>query len=105
MGECNGVTTDDGPFQLGSDVWPGLGKLAEEAGEVVQVIGKIIATGGRDEYWEDRDLRRDLENELGDLRATILWVMRNNKLNNERIVARTAHKVGLFTQWAIAKAG
>ena len=32
-----------GPYSIGSDVWPGLSKLAEESGEVVQVIGKIVA--------------------------------------------------------------
>lgn len=33
------------PFSIGATVWPGLSKLIEEAGEVVQVS----ASGGQDE--------------------------------------------------------
>lgn len=36
----------DGSFSLGSRTWPGLSKLVEECGEVLQIAGKIMGTGG-----------------------------------------------------------
>lgn len=105
MGECNGVTTNDGPFQLGSDIWPGTGKLNEEAGEVIQVIGKLIATGGSPYYWEGKDLRAMLEDEIADLMAAVTFTIHHNKLDKQKIAERSMRKLGLFEEWAVVKAG
>jgi hypothetical protein len=37
------------PFAIGSDAWPGTSKLLEEQGELVQVLGKLMATGGHED--------------------------------------------------------
>lgn len=58
-----------GPFQLGSRVWPGLSKLTEEAGEVCQVAGKIMGTGGDPDHWDGSDLRVRMGQEVADLSA------------------------------------
>jgi hypothetical protein len=60
------------PFGIGADTWPGLAKLAEEASEVIQIIAKLIATGGRTDHWSGMDLGKALEDELGDLEAPTL---------------------------------
>ena len=36
-----------GDFAIGGEVWPGLGKLVEEMGELGTVLGKLIATRGQ----------------------------------------------------------
>jgi hypothetical protein len=46
-----------GPYSIGSTVWPGLSKLVEEMGEVGQVVGKLIATGGDPAHRDGTDLR------------------------------------------------
>lgn len=59
-------------FGLASSEWTGLAKVGEEAGEVVQEIMKIVATGGKLQYANGTKL--DLEKlfgELGDLQASV----------------------------------
>ena len=91
-----------GPFSIGQDaVWPGLAKLAEEAGEVVQVIGKLIATAGRTDHWSGHDLGRDLEDEIADVQAACLFVLAKCAplVDRERVVRRTVGKLCLFSKW------
>lgn len=71
------------PFAIGSSVWPGLSKLIEELGEVQQIVGKIIATGGAHQHWADGNLARRLEEEMGDLFAAIEFVISHNGLQND----------------------
>ena len=59
-----------GDFAIGSRVWPGTSKLVEEMGELQQVLGKLIATGGDTDHWSG-DLRRMLVEELGDVSAAV----------------------------------
>lgn len=35
------------PYGFTSDVWPGLAKLIEECGEVLEIAGKIMGCGGQ----------------------------------------------------------
>lgn len=71
------------PFAIGSKVWPGLSKLIEELGEVQQVVGKIIATGGAHRHWADGNLAERLEEEMGDLFAAIDFVISYNGLHRD----------------------
>lgn len=63
-------------FALGSDKWPGLAKLNEECGELVQVIGKIMAHPSPDEA---KKLHDRLIEEMADVDAAIDYVIKNNK--------------------------
>ena len=48
--------SEDYKFGIGSATWPGLAKTMEEAGEVLQLLGKIVARGGDlDHTWPCRD--------------------------------------------------
>jgi len=75
---------------------PGLGKLSEECGEVVQVIGKIISNGTR--HSED-GLKRKLEEEIADVLAAIAFVVDYNNLDSQFIDDRAANKVLKFMRW------
>lgn len=92
------VAVDATPYAIGSERWPGLSKLTEEAGEVLQVVGKIIATGGRLEHWDGTDLRTRLVEELGDLAAAIVFVAEANDLLDE-IEVRKVSKLATFRRW------
>ena len=88
-----------GPFQMGSRVWPGLGKLVEEAGEVIQVAGKLVATGGEAAYWDGSDLRARLEEEIADLQAAAQFVAEECGLGLMMIAARREEKLETFRRW------
>lgn len=88
-------------FQLGSTIWPGLSKLTEEAGEVLQVIGKLMATGGLDEHWDDdpRPLTLRLTEEIADLMAALMAVTELNDLDGQVMAERVRRKFALFLKW------
>jgi NTP pyrophosphatase (non-canonical NTP hydrolase) len=88
-----------GDFSIGGDLWPGLSKLAEECGEVLQVVGKLIGSRGREEHWDGTDLRLRLESELADLLAAIAFVVSNNELDHGAICRREIEKFLLFEKW------
>ena len=86
-------------FSIGGDRWPGIGKLLEEAGEVAQVCGKLIGSGGERKHWDGTDLVERLHEELGDLMAAIEFVATENKLDKSAIERRCAEKLALFREW------
>lgn len=98
-----GFNDNRGDFSLNREGdWPGLAKLIEECGEVIQVAGKLIATDGETAHWSGDDLAVRLEEELGDLEAAIAFFIDHNRshLNGERISVRTLRKRALFEDWS-----
>lgn len=91
--------TDAGPYGIGSDMWPGLSKLIEECGEVIQVAGKILGTGGTAAHWDGTDLRERLTEELADLGAAMAFVGDHNDLDADALTERMDTKYALFEQW------
>lgn len=87
-----------GPYGLGSRTWPGLSKLIEECGEVLQIAGKLIATGGEATHWDGSDLRERLQEELGDLMAACRFFVVAN-LPEADVFERMLKKERLFWQW------
>lgn len=88
------------PFAIGSSPWPGIAKLGEETGEVQQVIGKLVQTGGHPMHWDGSNLVVRLENEMGDVLAAIEFVTETNTtLSRSRINARFERKLALFRRW------
>lgn len=88
-----------GPYAIGSDHCPGLSKLAEEAGEVVQVIGKIMGAGGMVKHWDGSDLRERLIEEVADVIAASRFVIKANSLNVDEVYARATKKLETFRRW------
>lgn len=92
----------EGPFSIGSDVWPGIAKLIEACAEVVQVCAKLISTGGRTDHWSGDDLSERLAEEIGDLRAAIQYVHAHNtysRLDWAMVQRRTDDKFSLYQVW------
>lgn len=89
------------PYAIGSTEWPGLSKLAEEAGEVLQVIGKLMGTGGHPDHWDGSNLRTRLVEELADLAAAVGFVEDHNFTEGEQreFRDRVAEKQRLFNSW------
>jgi NTP pyrophosphatase (non-canonical NTP hydrolase) len=86
-------------FNFGSTNWPGLAKLIEECGEVIQVAGKIMATNGEVAHWDGTDLRDRLQEEIGDLVAAIGFVGEYNDLDLDTVEKRIDKKAELFEKW------
>lgn len=86
-------------FGIGADVWPGLSKVVEEKGELGQVLGKIIATGGEHEHWDGTNLCVRMIEELGDLRAALDYFEFANGLSQHHIEVRRAKKFATFMGW------
>ena len=85
-------------FKFGGVLWPGLAKLVEECGEVVQVLGKLVMVDGGRHHWSG-DLIEMLENELGDLLAAIQFMTQTSPLDSEKIQRRAAQKLETFYKW------
>lgn len=81
-----------GPFSIGSALWPGISKLVEEAGEVTQVCGKLIGSGGDINHWDGTNLKERLEDEIGDLIAACMFVIVVCDLDWKRITTRWESK-------------
>lgn len=90
-----------GDFAIGSDVWPGVSKLIEENGELGQVLGKLIGTGGQVNHWDGSNLAHRMEEEVADTLAAIDFVIENNPehLKAYRIANRRNEKLKLFREW------
>ena len=87
-----------GDFSIGGKLWPGLSKLIEEAGEVMQVGGKLIGSEGDPAHWSG-DLNAMLIEELGDLRAAIAFFMEANGIDRASVALRQREKLALFWEW------
>jgi len=94
------MNKDNGkPYSIGRNHWTGLSKLIEETGEVSQVCGKILGTGGVEDHWDGSNLRTRLEEELADLTAAIAFVTSRNKLDYAGIQKRAMVKLAKFGEW------
>lgn len=80
-------------FAIGDQDWPGISKLIEECGEVVQVCGKLMGTRGEHEHWDGSDLKVRLEEEIADLIAAVEFVCDKNNLDREKIFSCQASNV------------
>lgn len=94
-----------GDYSIGSAKWPGLAKVMEECGEVIQVAGKLIAAGGRNTHWDQAasgsptPLTGRLEDEIADTHAALLFLIETNRLDADRISERANRKLKMFRGW------
>ena len=79
--------------------WRGIGKLTEECGEVLQLLGKAIAFPSGDHPDGKGSIRERLPVELADLKAAIEYFERVNRLRIDTL--RQAEKVERFTEWGL----
>ncbi len=88
-------------FSLDAYRWAGLGKIVEEASELITIIGKLIATGGKSSYWDGRSLRKDLIDELADTQAAINFVVELHLCPVElnAFNTRTQEKLDTYREW------
>lgn len=85
-------------YCIGSGHWPGLSKLTEETGELLQVLGKLVGSEGNVQHWSG-DLNQMMIEELGDVLAAIEFFMTINKLDYRLILQRMQEKVQTFNKW------
>lgn len=79
--------------------WRGIGKLAEECGEVLQLLGKAIAFPTGDHPDGKGSIRERLPFELADLKAAIAYFEYVNNLRVDTI--REKEKFDKFIKWGL----
>lgn len=100
------MANDNMPYGIGSDQWAGLAKLMEEMGELQQVLGKIMACEGREAiYWDGSSLLPQLVEELGDVRAAMIFFCEVNGIPKEAVHLRADEKLVKFRYWDKAHRG
>jgi hypothetical protein len=90
-----------GPYGIGSDTWPGLSQLAADAAQIARRAGAII---GDDTHEDTAGLRASLQEELGDLRAAIDYVIGKNALDWDAVNRRRDRKRSLYERAHAGKA-
>jgi NTP pyrophosphatase (non-canonical NTP hydrolase) len=99
---CKEHHFDDTPvtlFCIGADHWPGISKVTEEAGEVLQIAGKLMGSMGVIHHWDGTNLKDRIEEELADLYAAIQFVVEHCHLDEDRFLNRAAEKRQVFNRW------
>lgn len=79
--------------------WPGIAKLIEEAGELIQVCGKLMGSRGHEDHWDGTNLRERLHEEIGDVLAACEFIIARCGLDRGKIRERIAHKLGRYNSW------
>lgn len=87
---------------MASSVWPGTAKLAEECGELVQVIMKIVSTAGTMQFLDGQTVGSErLVEEMADVEAALEFVRRHALTLTEQraLIVRRSEKLNLFERW------
>ena len=82
--------------------WRGIGKLAEECGEVLQVVGKAIAFPNDDHPDGNGPVRARFIEELAYLYAALDYFCKANHLPDEPIARRRQQKLEQFHRWGLS---
>lgn len=102
--------SEAGPYGIGSDHWPGLGKVQEETCELGGELGKLLGSGGDRHHWTG-DLVVRVRGEMADVRAALDFFEEANpiltheehttlKMSGRQFMeARRAWKLELFRSW------
>lgn len=94
------MANDVQAYGIGSNIWPGLAKLMEEMGELQQVLGKVMAcTGPNAIYWDGTSLVPRIQEEMADVRASIIFFCKANGLDKQFIHDRADEKLVKFRHW------
>jgi NTP pyrophosphatase (non-canonical NTP hydrolase) len=95
-------------FEIGSDQWPGISKLVEECGEVLQICGKLMGTKGEVTHWDmnrtsapnsTENLKERLTMEMGDLFAALRFVGKHCGIDERAVEQRMNRKLARFEEW------
>lgn len=81
--------------------WQGICKLVEEQGELLQVIGKLMAFPDGQHPDGQGDLTQRLEDELADVGAALQYFIDQNKLDQVIMLTRAKMKQALFENWQL----
>lgn len=93
-------------FAIGDKEFPGISKLIEEMGELLQTCGKLMGTGGQAAHWDGSNLHDKFREEFADLSAAIMFIGEHNELltnmtdaQRKVLDARVEKKLERFKRW------
>lgn len=84
-----------------TQAWRGMYKVIEEAGELLQELGKLgpFPSGAHPDG--KGNLKDRIEDELADLQAACAYFAVINKLDIQKMKARTSMKIERFNRWGL----
>lgn len=82
-------------------MWRGIHKLTEEAGEVIQIAGKLGAFPEGEHPDGAGNLKTRMEDELADIAAASAYFIKTNGLDAARMQERARKKLGQFEDWGL----
>lgn len=85
-------------FAIGDEEWPGIAKMNEECGELIQVIGKLMGSSGDVNHWSG-NLRDKLHEEMGDALAALNFVILHCDVDHQAIEKQRRKKLARFERW------
>ncbi len=81
----------------------GLTKLMEECGELIQAAAKMLALQqdfpGQTIHWDRSDVRKRIEEEMGDVLGAIEFVIEKKDLSASSVFNRSQDKLAVFRGW------
>lgn len=77
----------------------GLLKLLEELGELSQIASKAAIIHPKTKYYDGRDIKARLVEEMGDVLATLEYVVEKMHLSEVSIRKRAARKLKMYKMW------
>lgn len=87
------------PFNAEAKLMEEIGELQIELGQLQQVVAKLVAYPDGNHPDGAGPLHQRLEDEMGDVQASIDYVIRRLNLNKIRIGLRRKRKFDLFKGW------
>lgn len=88
-------------FNIGAIKWPGITKLVEECGELLQACGKLMGARGAEFHWDGTNLRQAISNEIADVLAACEFVVAHCNLDWHEIQDRKEKKLARYHGWQI----
>lgn len=77
----------------------GLAKVLEECGELIQIAAKKLAYPHTDLHPDGSIMSTRMEEEMGDVRAAIEFVIETHNLNEDIITLRKEAKLNQYRIW------
>lgn len=76
-----------------------VGELQSELGNLQQILGKKLAMWDQDEHWDGTNLKIRMEEEIGDVYASLAFVSGMLSLDSVVIAERMHMKCQRFMEW------
>lgn len=90
-----------GKEEIVKEYWKGIGKVSEECGELLQVVGKAIAFPVGNHPDGKGNVRKRFIEEIADVYAALDYFCEANNIEFRLTKGRRKHKLDKFKKWGL----